>query len=157
MPSDKEQQTTSLPTPSSDESTSVTVKDDSPGQIKRNNLGQFTRGVSGNALGRPKGSKNRTTIIKQAMEEAMTRELTDDVLEIFEQAVALAKAGDRSMIKFVLGDFMGEVRKQVAETEEELDRGKINLTIKVYSGADAKPIPTTTVEGEFTEISGDEE
>lgn len=130
-----------------------TPEDDSS-SVSRNTLGQFVKGVTGNKLGRPLGSKNRTTIMKQAMEEAITREISTDVIEILEKAVELAKQGDVSMIKFVLGDLLNEVRKNVVEEVDKADRGNIVVTLKQYFGSEEpKPAPAT-VEGEYTEVPG---
>lgn len=146
------------PSKSSKEQSLVEPSPETPAEdsqsVSRNDLGQFVKGVSGNKVGRPIGSKNRTTVMKQAMEEAITREISDDVIEILETAVKLAKGGDVSMIKFVLGDLLNEVRKNVVEEEDKADRGKITVTLKQYFGStEPKPAPTT-VEGEYTEVPG---
>jgi hypothetical protein len=58
---------------------------------------EFTRGrpfAKGNP-GRPRGSKNRTTAIAQAL-------LADEEIELVRKAIELAKAGDVQMLKFLL-------------------------------------------------------
>jgi hypothetical protein len=58
---------------------------------------EFTRGrpfAEGNP-GRPRGSKNRTTAIAQAL-------LAEEESELVRKAVELAKAGDVQMLKFLL-------------------------------------------------------
>lgn len=57
------------------------------------------------------GSKNRATIIKEFLEEALLEDLQDDALEILAVAIRKAKQGDNQMIKMLLGDFLDSVRK----------------------------------------------
>jgi hypothetical protein len=137
-PSDK-----NLPIPSSDETTEA---------VTRNNLGQFVKGVSGNLHGKPIGSKNRTTLMKQAMEEALTRELADDFLDILETALTLAKQGDKDMIKMVLGDFLKENRRAPPVEDDKIDLSKIHVEITQYFGPDGEKPVETAIEAEFEEI-----
>lgn len=124
-----------------------------PTAISRSNLGQFVQGVSGNPKGRPVGSKNRTVLMKQAMEEALTRELSEDFMSILETAIILAKGGDKDMIKLVLGDFMKEVRR-AEQTEEETGGPRtIAISITQYFGPDAnKNAAAEAVDAQFEEI-----
>lgn len=120
-------------------------------QITRNNLGRFAKGVSGNPKGRPKGSKNRTVIVKQAIEEALARNMAEDASVIIEQAISMAKAGDKDMIKFLLGDVLKEVRKDHEADEDQKRIGKIEISISPYTGPDNNAVKDV-LEGEFAEI-----
>ena len=55
----------------------------------------FGRGVSGNAAGRPRGSRNRATVMAEAVSE-------DDALAITGAVVAKARKGDMVAAKIVL-------------------------------------------------------
>lgn len=96
---------------------------------KRKDLPQvFKPGESGNPMGRPKGGKNKTTILKAALEEAMVTQVQEDVLAILKKATSMAKKGDRAMIKFVLERFLPK-----AGTREEDDNkgiGGINIIVQ---------------------------
>lgn len=109
-----------------------------PPAVTRDNLGRFVKGVSGNIKGKPVGSKNRTKLMKQAMEEALTRDLSEDFLDILAQAVKLAKQGDTQMIKLVLVDLMKDVRG--VDAEETVDAGgkKIEVSITQFLGQPVK-------------------
>lgn len=102
-------------------------------RVSRSNLGRFVKGVSGNKSGRPQGSKNRTSQMKQFIEEAMTLHFSDDVLDIFATAVQMAKDGDQKMIALLIGDFMKEVRAPdvdaVAEARARQAPGSVSLSI----------------------------
>jgi hypothetical protein len=120
------------------------------GQIDRNNLGQFTRGVSGNPAGKPKGSKSRTTIIKQAMEEALTRDAAVAFNDIVTVAIDLARGGDKDMIKFVLGDVLKEARRMESDEEDSKKIGKIEISFSPFAGVPGNA--EKAIEAEFTEV-----
>ena len=64
---------------------------------------KFKPGQSGNPNGRPKGSKNQITLLKESMELMLREEAAQgDLSEVMKVAMELAKAGDRSMIKLIL-------------------------------------------------------
>ena len=62
---------------------------------------RFPTGVSGNAAGRPKGSKNRVTILKLMAEEAVRSEETDRMLEVARKIIDQALDGDKPSQKLV--------------------------------------------------------
>jgi hypothetical protein len=71
------------------------------GQLVRNAEGQFVEGVSGNPLGRPKGSKNRITLLKMQTEEAWrarNQNRLDTVLDLILQDALDGDKGARKMI-----------------------------------------------------------
>ena len=64
-----------------------------------NNNGQFEKGTSGNPAGRPKGSRNRATLLMEAMLEGEAPELT-------RKAIDLAKEGDTQALRLCLDRLM---------------------------------------------------
>lgn len=128
----------------------ITKADGSQVTVTRDNLGKFVKGVSGNPKGKPKGSKARTTIIKQAMEEALTRDAAENFTAIVDQAIEMAKSGDKDMIKFVLGDVLKEARRADTDEEESRKIGNIQITFSPYTGPDNNA--REAIDAEFKEI-----
>lgn len=133
----------------------LATSEDATDPVTRTSLGRFIKGSSGNPRGRARGSKNRTTLMKQAIEEMVVSELVEDAAEIFRVAIDKAKDGENDMIKFTLGEILKEVRK-APDAEEERKGGprSVAVTIHKYYGKDATP--PTTVDGDFTEISDED-
>ena len=93
---------------------------------ERGQNGQFLPGQSGNPAGRPLGTRNKTTMVKEFIENALTNELQEDAIEILQQAILKAKQGDNAMIKFLLGDLLSEVRREVTGANGS---GPITVTV----------------------------
>jgi len=106
--------------------------------VDRDNLGRFVKGVSGNPKGKPVGARSRTKLMKQGMEEAMTREMSNDFIEILETAIKLAKQGEKDMIKMVLVDLMKDIR--TGDETETADPGgkRIEVSITQFLGNPAE-------------------
>jgi len=129
----------------------ITKADGSEVTVHRDNLGKFVKGVSGNPNGRPKGSKGRTAHIKQAMEEALARDAAEAFNDIVDQAISMARAGDKDMIKFVLGDVLKEARRADPEDTESTKIGKIEISFSPFVG-ESKNVVEKVIQGEFEEI-----
>lgn len=64
---------------------------------------KFKPGVSGNPAGRPKGSKNQITLLKEAMEFMLREHQGDERLrKVMDMAFELAMSGSEPMIKLIL-------------------------------------------------------
>ena len=70
--------------------------------IKRDEEGKFPTGVSGNPKGRPKGSRNQITLLKESLELELRQQGASRMPEILEVAMELALQGDRTMLKLLL-------------------------------------------------------
>lgn len=66
--------------------------------------GRFSPGQSGNPSGRPKGSRNRVTVLVERMIEGEAEALT-------QTAIAMAKQGDASLLRAML-DRLAPARKE---------------------------------------------
>jgi len=94
---------------------------------KRNELGQFVKGQSGNLAGRPKGSRNEATKLKEFIEHANTEVLAAEAPAIMAKAIQMAKDGDAAMIKLILGDMMKHVRTEEGEKSDN----KVTVSIEL--------------------------
>lgn len=86
---------------------------------------RFKKGQSGNPAGRPKGSKNKITLMKLALELNLRKQLENDAHEILRKAIELAKAGDQAMIKLLV-DKMVPTSKAM---EDEPTKEKVQIFI----------------------------
>jgi hypothetical protein len=92
--------------------------------IERTDLGQFEKGISGNPVGRPKGSKNKITILKQSMEVALREQTSPHMAAVMDKAIELAIEGDRQMIKLLVDNHMS---KGVSEDSKASDKVAIQI------------------------------
>lgn len=69
-------------------------------QVKRDSRGRFVKGESPNPSGRPKGSKNFTTVVRETMEK-LSKDGIDIKEEIAKVVVTKALDGDHKMIKLM--------------------------------------------------------
>lgn len=133
----------------SDEHNKLTLTE--PDKLTRDNLGRFVAGVSGNPKGRPKGAKNRLTLVREAIAESLTNDLAGDVHEILDKAKKMALKGDQQMIKLLLKDFILAPKED--EDEKGKGPGKIQISIKnltVKPDAPVEKAVSDALEGEYS-------
>lgn len=70
--------------------------------LTRTDSGHFPKGVSGNPKGRPKGSRNQITLLKESLELQLREQGASRMPQILETAIDLALDGDRAMLKLLL-------------------------------------------------------
>jgi hypothetical protein len=105
---------------------------------------QFKKGMSGNPKGRPKGSKNKSTILREAMETKTDRMLSREVPKVLKVVIDAAIKGDMAAAKMIL-DRAVPVKKAGDGLDVGL-QGGINITI---TNLTADSLNTKTViEGE---------
>lgn len=69
--------------------------DNAPENTGRKQDGRFREGVSGNPSGRPKGTRNRSTLLAQAL-------LEDEAAGLVQKAIDLAKQGDAATLRLCI-------------------------------------------------------
>src|SRR5499433_4449157 len=77
-----------------------------PSQRKEHQIMQFQKGQSGNPAGRPRGSRNKTTVLMQNL-------LEGEAEEIARKAIEMAKAGDMAAIRVCM-DRLAPARRGAA-------------------------------------------
>ena len=102
--------------------------------------GKFQPGESGNPDGRPKGAKNKITLLKESLELMLRERSEPRMVAVLDQAMQLAMEGDRSMIKLLLELHMSKGTTQ--------DGGKAveKVEINISGPEDKKPKPRPAVQ-----------
>lgn len=114
--------------------------------VPRKPNGQFPKGVSGNKEGRPKGSKNRITLLKQSLELQLREQAEDKMGPVMDKAVELALEGDTAMIKMLI-----ELHMTKGSSEDKKAQEKVEINIS--SG----PRPKTKIEGNTLDMEIEED
>lgn len=87
---------------------------------------KFKPGQSGNPAGRPKGSKNQITLLKESMELLLREEATpEDLRQVMRQALEKAKGGSDAMIKLILELHMSKGTTQ--DNSKAAEKVQINI------------------------------
>lgn len=87
--------------------------------------GQFPSGVSGNKMGRPKGSKNKITLMKLMAEEAVREQNSTRMLEVCAMIVDQALEGDKPSQKLI---WQSVVSNGVSEEKGAAEKVKIEIS-----------------------------
>lgn len=103
------------------------MTDKSEPVVERTPSGQFPKGQSGNPVGRPKGSRNKVTLMKLMAEEAVRTNNIDKMLEVAEQIIDSALDGDFRCRKLVWDSIMSKGAADDNSTAKE--KVEINLNI----------------------------
>jgi hypothetical protein len=105
---------------------------------------KFKKGMSGNPRGRPKGSKNKSTILREAMESKTDRMLSREVPKVLKVVIDAAIKGDMSAAKMILDRAVPVIK--AGDGNESALGGGINITIKNLTADHGKT--ETVIEGE---------
>ena len=97
------------------------------GNVKNLTATKWKPGQSGNPNGRPKGSKNKLTILREAVLANAENIVLENWEELVQCTVALAKAGDPTALK-ILWDRVIPAKRAIEEKSKE---DKLNITINV--------------------------
>lgn len=104
------------------------------GELVRNDKGQFVEGVSGNKLGRPKGSKNRITLLKMQTEEAWRDRNQERLDLILDMIIGDALDGDKGARKMIFDAVISKA--QVTEDKDAAKKQEIIVhRMEVNQGA----------------------
>lgn len=88
----------------------------------------WPKGRSGNPAGRPKGTKNQITILKEALELRLRNKAAYKIEKVLDKAVELALSGDRLMIKLLL-----ELHMSKASHTEDTTAGKSQVAVVIQN------------------------
>jgi hypothetical protein len=94
-------------------------------KIERTAAGQYRKGVSGNPAGRPKGSRNKSTLLREAFEAAKGEGEAAAVAAaaaLIRKTVADGLAGDRGAARFLIARVVPPARERPIELARALYR-----------------------------------
>lgn len=116
------------------------------GEVIERDNGKFVPGVSGNPGGRPKGSRNKITLMKLMAEEAVREGNADKMLEVCRKVIDQAIEGNAESQKLVWAAVMSKSNIDPDKSTGE----KVQITIGRLESA-PKVEKTTTKEVENDE------
>lgn len=110
---------------------------------------QFQKGQSGNPRGRPKGAKNKSTLLREAMQQKADRLLSKEVPAVLAVVIKAAKGGDMSAAKMIL-DRAVPVKKA---DDGDGDNGNklVQITIQNLTSPYEGKQPGVTINGEIVD------
>jgi hypothetical protein len=126
----------------------VDTRDKTPARRKN---GTFLPGSTGNRQGRPKGSKNRITLLKHAMEQQLREQMEGDMAEVVKQMMTLAKQGDKDMIKLAVQLHVSKAGS--TDEKDAKDKVEININSDAPPEIRSSSTPPEAIEAEFEEIN----
>lgn len=101
------------------------MDDKTEGELVRTADGQFIQGTSGNPKGRPKGSKNKVTLLKLAAEQAFRDRNRNAIDAVLDQILMAALEGDKAARKLVWDSCMSKANV----SEDKAAGGKQQITV----------------------------
>jgi len=93
------------------------------------------------SAGRPKGSKNKKTLIEAAVQTSLVNELESDAMEIYHKAAEMAKDGDKTMIKLFLQRLLPELKAE-GGTDSTNSVGGIQIVVNQTGPSDVSDAVT---------------
>ena len=118
-------------------------------QEEKRNRHKFKKGEIGNPNGRPKGSKNKVTLLKEAILQNAEEKVLQEFMGIVNTTIKLANEGDTTCLK-ILWDRIIPSKRAVDITHKGDD--KLNVVINI-SGMETKGVKDVEIiDGEVTEI-----
>lgn len=94
--------------------------------IEKKPISRWKPGQSGNPAGRPKGAKNKITMLRQALEGELRVQIGPHMADILMIAIDKAKEGNEAMIKLLLDKTLPSI-KSGEDEDAKLEKIQINI------------------------------
>lgn len=105
----------------------------------------WKQGQSGNPAGRPKGAKNKITLMKLALEGELRAQIGPDMAAVVTKCLEMAKNGNEAMIKLLIDKTVPTTKAQ----DEEPGKEKIQIVIGRLPDGRDEP---TIINGKTNEV-----
>ena len=112
---------------------------------------RWVKGISGNPKGRRKGSRNKVTILREAVLQKAENLVLDQWVELVQTTIDLAKKGDSTCIK-ILWDRVIPAKRAVEEKDGKEDKLNINITIKGMEVESTFGEKETPIDADYEEV-----
>jgi hypothetical protein len=127
------------------------------GEMVRDDKGRFVAGKSGNPSGRPKGTKNQITQIRQNTELALREYMSSPdnarkALKVMDVLFEKASDGDVSAIKLLLDKVLPQARAGADENDGEKQKPVAIQIINQTSDKASSPVKITTIDPDGNEV-----
>jgi len=121
--------------------------------VKDESKSLWKPGQSGNPKGRPKGSKNKLSLLREAVLESAENIVLSNFEDIVQATVELAKQGDATALKIVW-DRIIPAKRTVEDKVEGEDKMNISISIVGMEVAEigGEKAKADVVEAVYTEI-----
>lgn len=121
--------------------------------VKDESKSLWKPGQSGNPKGRPKGSKNKLSLLREAVLESAENIVLSNFEDIVQATVELAKQGDATALKIVW-DRIIPAKRTVEDKVEGEDKMNISISIVGMDVAEigGEKVKADVVEAVYTEI-----
>ena len=131
-------------------------KNTTESSVKEESKSLWKPGQSGNPKGRPKGSKNKLSLLREAVLESAEDIVLRNFEDIVQSTVELAKQGDATALKIVW-DRIIPAKRTVEDKVEGEDKMNISISIVGMEVAEigGEKVETNVVEADYTEIKND--
>lgn len=104
-------------------------------------------GQSGNPNGRPKGAKNKVTIIREYVEQELTEMLAEDAQAVLKVAIDRAKDGNDAMLKLLLDKLLPMRKAEDGNQKKSTPSITINVGRTGDGGVSVNETDQTNEEG----------
>lgn len=122
------------------------MTDQNKSTLKRTEGGKFAPGVSGNPAGRAKGSKNKITLARLLLEEALRNQLTEAGPKLMTQAIKQALKGNDRIMRVLLDKMLTTPRDM--DSSDGQDRDVKVVVQNLIKAPDQRP----AIQGESVRI-----
>ena len=118
------------------------------GVVRRRKTGKIKKGEVLNPAGRPKGSKNKVTLLKEAVLASSEELVLHNWVKLVQKTIDLAEEGDTTALK-ILWDRVIPSKRAIDTTAEGKDKHSITINI---SGLEVKSVQEDAFEADYEEI-----